>query len=232
MSLVHLLHNHTLWNLMLRFLLNSLVLYILIARIYYRFSKKEEYLFFYSLTGIMIFLICSILGSIELQIGLALGLFAIFAIIRFRTVAFSVKDMTYMFTIIGISIINSQANIPPPLLGAVIVNVTIIVLTWSLEKFLLSKMMERRSITIKKLELLKPENKAELLKELSIMTGQNIIRVNIEKMDFDRKRADLEVFFREERLRYENPQETIYNDAIPRENLKREPEKNKKISHN
>jgi multisubunit Na+/H+ antiporter MnhG subunit len=180
----------------------------------------------------MIFLICSILGSIELQIGLALGLFAIFAIIRFRTVAFSVKDMTYMFTIIGISIINSQANIPPPLLGAVIVNVTIIVLTWSLEKFLLSKMMERRSITIKKLELLKPENKAELLKELSIMTGQNIIRVNIEKMDFDRKRADLEVFFREERLRYENPQETIYNDAIPRENLKREPEKNKKISHN
>ncbi|MGE5406587.1 MAG: DUF4956 domain-containing protein [Methanosarcina sp.] len=232
MSISHLLHDHTLWNLLIRFLINTLVLYVIIAKVYYRFSKKEEYLFFYSLTGIMIFLICSILGSVDMQIGLALGLFAIFAIIRFRTVAFSVKDMTYMFTIIGISIINSQANIPPPVVGALIVNASIILLTYTLEKFLQRKVLEKRSVTIKKLELLRPENKAELLRELSILTGQNIIKVNIERMDFDRKRADLEVFFREERYRYDNPEEIDGKHNVFHEELKPEPEKKKIVNDN
>lgn len=196
---------YPLWNLLTRFIINSVVLYLIIGQVYYRFSKKEEYLFFYSLTGIMIFLICSILGSIELQIGLALGLFAIFAIIRFRTVAFSVKDMTYIFTIIGISIINSQANIPPPVVGAVLVNATIILLTYSLEKFLEKKQVEKRNIVFNKLELLRPENKSELLKQLSLLTGQDILKVIVEKVDYDKMRAELEVYFKEERIRYENP---------------------------
>lgn len=196
---------YPLWNLLTRFIINSVVLYLIIGQVYYRFSKKEEYLFFYSLTGIMIFLICSILGSIELQIGLALGLFAIFAIIRFRTVAFSVKDMTYMFSIIGISIINSQANIPPPVVGAVLVNATIILLTYSLEKFLEKKQVEKRNIVFNKLELLRPENKSELLKQLSLLTGQDILKVIVEKVDYDKMRAELEVYFKEERIRYENP---------------------------
>ena len=163
--------------------------------------------------GNMIFLICSILASIELQIGLALGLFAIFAIIRFRTVAFSVKDMTYMFNIIGISIINSQANIPPPVIGALVVNATIIILTYALEKFLQKKVMERRTITINKLELLRPERSMELLRELSLLTGLNVESVLIERIDFDRNRAELEIFFKGDRLHYENPYSTGRNST-------------------
>lgn len=194
----------SLWNILLRFVINAAVLYIIIGRIYYRFSRKEEFLFFYTITGIMIFLISSILGSIDLQIGLALGLFAIFSIIRFRTVAFSVKDMTYMFCIIGISIINSQANIQPPVIGALVVNLAIILITWYLEKFLQRKSMEKRCITINKLALLKPEARVELLKELSLITGHNIEKVVVERIDFDKNRAELEIYFREERLKYED----------------------------
>ncbi|HRR93748.1 MAG TPA: DUF4956 domain-containing protein, partial [Bacteroidales bacterium] len=100
----------SLLSILVRFTFNLAVLFILIFLIYYRYSKKEEYLFSYMLIGVVIFLITSLLNTVNIQLGLALGLFAVFAILRFRTVNYSVKDMTYVFTVIGISVINSQAN--------------------------------------------------------------------------------------------------------------------------
>lgn len=147
--------------------------------------------------GVMIFLLSSILGSIELHMGLALGLFAVFAIIRFRTVPYSVKDMTYVFIIIGISVINSQANIPPPVIGAIIVNLSIILITWLLENFLENKNLNRFIIIYNKLELLKPDNNKDLLKDISRQTGQNIEKVIIQKIDIGKNNAELEVYFKD-----------------------------------
>lgn len=213
MNLPSLITEKTLLNLLVRFALNGIVLYIIVGRIYYAFSKKENYLFFFVLLGVMIFLVCAILGSQEVHIGFALGLFALFTIIRFRTVPFSVKDITYMILIIGISIVNSQAYVDPPILGAVIINITIIGITWFLEKLLEKKGIEKLDVTFNKIELLKPENRKVLLKELSILTGQNIERVNIVKIDFERGRSDLVVYFKETRLRYE------YQPAEEQENV-------------
>lgn len=189
--------DHSLWNLLVRFFINLGVLFVLVVVIYYRYSKKEEYLFSYILMGVMIFLLSSILGSIELHMGLALGLFAVFAIIRFRTVPYSVKDMTYVFIIIGISVINSQANIPPPVIGAIIVNLSIILITWLLENFLENKNLNRFIIIYNKLELLKPDNNKDLLKDISRQTGQNIEKVIIQKIDIGKNNAELEVYFKD-----------------------------------
>jgi multisubunit Na+/H+ antiporter MnhG subunit len=145
----------------------------------------------------MIFLICAILGTIELQIGTALGLFAIFAIIRFRTVQYTVKDITYVFIIIGISVINSQANIPPPILGAIVINVSILLITYILEIFLLKKSLTKLLLTYNKIELLKPGFNNELLKDLSRHTGQNIERVIIKKINIEKSNARLEVYFKD-----------------------------------
>jgi hypothetical protein len=90
----------------------------------------------------MIFLICSILESIEVKMGTAMGLFAVFAILRFRTITYSVKDITYVFIIIGISVINSQAHIPPVILGAVMINFCIILITYVLELYWQKKIPE------------------------------------------------------------------------------------------
>ena len=139
MELNSFLLDHSLWNLLIRFFLNLLVLYVLIGLIYYRYSKKAEFLFSFVIMGVMIFLICSVLGTIDLQVGLAVGLFAVFAILRFRTVLYTVKDITYVFVIIGISVINSQANIPPPIIGAVVINLSIILLVYYFEIFLKKK---------------------------------------------------------------------------------------------
>jgi hypothetical protein len=192
-----LLIDNSLWNLLIRFVINLGVLFTLVFLIYYRFSKKEQYIFAYILMGVMIFLICSVLGSKEIQMGLALGIFAIFAIIRFRTVPFSVKEITYVFIIIGISVINSLASLPPFILGAVIVNVTILLLTYLLELFLQKRSLSSYTIIYNNIELLKPENYQELLKDLSASTGRNIVKADIQHVNIKRKNAELEIWFRD-----------------------------------
>ncbi|HPC97464.1 MAG TPA: DUF4956 domain-containing protein [Bacteroidales bacterium] len=187
----------SLLSILVRFAFNLAVLFILIFLIYYRYSKKEEYLFSYMLIGVVIFLITSLLNTVNIQLGLALGLFAVFAILRFRTVNYSVKDMTYVFTVIGISVINSQANIPPPLVGAIIVNSLILATTFGLEIFLQKKSLSSFTINYRKTELLKPAMKTELLRDLSDITGRSIVRVTIKEIDTGKGSAELEVFFRE-----------------------------------
>ena len=196
MQLIDLINSESLWNLIIRFFLNLAVLFILAGLIYYRFSKKAEYLFSFVLMGVMIFLICSILSSIEMQIGMALGLFAIFAIIRYRTISYSVKDMTYVFIIIGISIVNSQANIPPPILGAAIINLSVILLTYILELFLKKNNYESIAMTYENFELIKPSARKELLIDLSRITGETIEKVKINRINTRNSTADIEVFFK------------------------------------
>lgn len=192
--------DNSLWNLLIRFFINLGVLFILVGVIYYKFSRKEEYLFSFILMGVMIFLICSILGSLELQMGMVLGLFAIFSILRFRTVSYSVKDITYVFIIIGISVTNSQANIPPPILGAAIINISIILITYFLELFLQKKSLTKLNLIYNKLEMLKPGLNKDLLKDLSRQTGQNIEKVIIRKVDIGRGNAEIEVYFKDSRI--------------------------------
>ncbi len=180
---------------MLRFVVNLLVLFILIRLIYYRYTKKEEYVFSLFMMGIIIFLLSSLLGTVNIQLGMALGLFAIFAILRFRTVNYTAKDMTYVFTVIGVSIINSQANIPPPVIGAVTVNTIILASAIILELFLKKRALSQMIITFNKPELLLPEKRKQLLEELSARTGQKIVKISIRKIDVIRNSAELETYY-------------------------------------
>jgi hypothetical protein len=195
MSLESIASESSLLSIMLRFTVNLLVLIILIRFIYYRFTKKEEYVFSLFMMGIIIFLLSSLLGTVNIQLGMALGLFAIFAILRFRTVNYTAKDMTYVFTVIGVSIINSQANIPPPVIGAVTVNTIILTSAVILELFLKKRALSQVLVSFNKPELLLPEKREQLLEELSARTGQQIIKFSIRKIDVIRNSVDLEAYY-------------------------------------
>jgi len=201
MSFDSLAVEHTLLSVLIRFFTNLVVLFILVRVIYYKYSKKEEYLFSFFMMGIIIFLLVSLLETVEIQLGMALGLFAIFAILRFRTVNYTVKDMTYIFTVIGISVINSQANIPPPLIGAIVVNSIIIIAAYILEIFLNKRTHTSMVIIYNNLELLKPGLKTDLIKDLSLQTGQNVEKVIIRKMDITKKNAELEIYFMDKNVK-------------------------------
>jgi hypothetical protein len=194
---VHL--DHSLWSLLIRFFVNMVTLFILIRFIYFRFSRKANMLFSFFLMGIMIFLIVSLLETVEIQIGIALGLFAVFAILRFRTRNLPVKDMTYIFTVIGISVINSQAHIPPPVLGALIVNSIVLLTAFFLELFLLKRTWCSLNIIYNKPELLKPDHKMDLLNDLSGVTGQKIELIKIQRIDVSKGHAELVAYYKDKK---------------------------------
>jgi hypothetical protein len=137
------------------------------------------------------------LKGVDIAIGMGLGLFAIFTILRFRTRNFSLKDMSYIFTVIGISVINS-VNMPDfPFYGFLIINSITVLAAFILEEVIRKNSFDKQSIIYDELELLKPGNKHKLLKDLSSRTGQTIFRIKILKVDFKREIAELEIYYKE-----------------------------------
>ena len=140
---------------LIRLAINLAVLFIIIKLLYNRYSDKRGNLFAFFLMGTMIFMICIVLKGVELQMGMALGLFAIFSIIRYRTKNMAIKDMAYLFTVIGISAINALLNYPNPVRGTILVNSIIILTIFLLE------------ISFKKAEKIKVVKEVAVKKELT-----------------------------------------------------------------
>jgi hypothetical protein len=191
------LNNPNFLGIMIRFVINLIFLFCLIKLVYYKYSRNEMFLFAFFLMGIMIFFIGSILNSVFLEIGMAVGLFAIFTILRLRTTNVSIKDMAYMFTTIGLSVINSLKMAGFPLLGVIIINMIVIVSAYFLEEFLVRNSSESFSITYRNLELLRSNKKQKLLKDLSELTGKEVIKVIIKRVDYRSEVALLDIFYKE-----------------------------------
>jgi hypothetical protein len=191
------LNNPIFLGIMVRFVINMVVLFMLIKIVYYRYSRNEMFFFAFFLMGIMIFFIGSILNAVFLEIGMAVGLFAIFTILRLRTTNVSVKDMAYMFTVIGISVINSLKLMGFPLLGVLIINAIIIFSAYLLEEFLLRNSSESYTIIYRNLELLKSSKKQKILKDLSELTGKEIIRYKVRRVDYRSETALLDIDYKE-----------------------------------
>ena len=191
------LNNPNFLGIMVRFVINLIVLFFLIKVVYYKYSRKELFLFAFFLMGIMIFFIGAMLNAVFLEIGMAVGLFAIFTILRLRTVDVSIKDMAYMFTTIGISVINSLKMVGFPLLGVLIINGLIIFSAYLLEEFLLRNSSESHTIVYRNLELLKSTKKQKLIKDLSDLTGKEVIKVRIRRVDYRTETALVEIVYKD-----------------------------------
>ena len=192
-----LFHGNSLLSLLIRFVVNLIFLFILIKLLYFRYTKKEKFLFTFFLIGVTVFFICSILKDIKIDIGIGLGLFAIFTILRFRTRNFSVKDMAYIFTTIGISVINSVNTRSINFIGFCIINAIIILTAFILEEYLKNNSFCKYSVYYDNLDLLKPGSRNKLMKDLSFRLGHTILKINIRNIDLKRKIAQLDVFYKE-----------------------------------
>lgn len=183
-------------ELLLRFTLNMTVILILVRWLYYSTTKRKDYLFTYILISTLIFLLCYLLASVKLQIGFALGLFAIFGIIRYRTSSIPIKEMTYLFLIIGVSIINSLADTKTSVAEVLFTNFIIIFLTFCLEKIWLLKHELSKTIIYDKIDLIKPEDNLQLIDDLEKRTGiKKINRVEVGKIDFLKDTCSLKIFY-------------------------------------
>ena len=179
-----------------RFALNMAVVLILVRWLYYSTTRRKDYLFTYILISALIFSLCYLLASVKLQIGFALGLFAIFGIIRYRTSSIPIKEMTYLFLIIGVSIINALADTKTSVAEVLFTNFAIIAITFCMEKIWLQRHELSKIIIYEKIDLIKPENNQELLNDLQDRTGiKTIKRVEIGKIDFLKDTCTLQIFY-------------------------------------
>lgn len=187
----------SLYEMMFRFALNSVTLIIIIRFLYYPITKRKNYLFAFFLNGTIIFLFCYMLASVQLQFGFVLGLFVVFRIIRFRTDSISIKDMTYLSIIIGISVINAlfidSKKIPELLFS----NIVLIVIIFCVEHIWFTKNESTKTIMYEKTDLIKPENYHLLLEDLKNRTGLNILRLEIGKIDFLHDSIQIKIYFNE-----------------------------------
>jgi len=179
-----------------RFSLNLIVILILVRWLYFSTTKRKDYLFTYILISTIVFLLCFLLANVMLQIGFALGLFAIFGIIRYRTNTMPIKEMTYLFLIIGISVINALSGTAASISEIIFTNFIVIFITYGLEKRWLLKHESSKDIIYEKINLIKPEHYSELIEDLQLRTGIKMIsRVEIGEIDFLRDICHLKIFF-------------------------------------
>ena len=186
------------WKLITKGIFNLLIILIIVRYIYYPVTRNKDYLFTYLLISLTVFLLCVLLDSVKLQLGFALGLFAIFGIIRYRTDPIPIKEMTYLFLVIGISVVNALANKKISHAELVFANLLLVFVTFGMERIWLLRHESRRNIIYEKIELIKPENKEALLEDLKERTGLNIVRYEIRRIDFLKDIANIRIFYYED----------------------------------
>ena len=182
------------WNLLIRFAFNA-VASAFVVFLYSRISKRKEFYFSYFAISIAVFLLVFLLESVTLELGFALGLFAIFGIIRYRTDAIPPKEMTYLFVIIAVSVINALSEDHVGYIGLTLVNVLLIGTLGALEKVHLMRQEDSLQVIYENIENIHKEREDELIKDLETRTGIKIKRYQIDKIDFLRDIARITIFF-------------------------------------
>jgi hypothetical protein len=181
--------------LLLRFGINLIFLTILIRFLYYPKTQRKDYLFTYYLIGTITFFLCFGLMKMDIDTGMGLGLFAIFGIIRYRTDAIEIKEMTYLFMIIGISVVNALASNELSVSEVGVINVSVILLTFILENLWLMKHETRKTINYERIDLITPDKYDDMKADLEKRTGLSINRVEIGKIDFLNDTAQVRIYY-------------------------------------
>ena len=183
------------YKLFFRLAVNLVFLTIVIRFLYYPKSKRKDFLFTYFIIGLITFFLCFGLKKMEIGTGMGLGLFAIFGIIRYRTDTIEIKEMTYLFLVIGISVLNSLASKQISVVEMLTINGTVILVTFGLEYIWLLKHETRKTVNYEKINLIRPEHYEEMKADLQARTGLNINRFEIGKIDFLSDTAQVMIFY-------------------------------------
>ena len=181
-------------QLLWRFLLNYMVVGSVIHFFYYPKSRRRDYYITFSLISISVFLLIILMGSVNMKLGFALGIFAIFGIIRYRTEQVPIREMTYLFVIIAISVINALA-VQLGLTAMLVANVLFILSVWVIESERWIKHISCKLVLYDKISLITPDRRDELIADLQNRIGIEISKVEIGHVDFLRDAVYIKVYY-------------------------------------
>lgn len=192
---MELLDNKDFLELIVRLAFNLLIIFLIVRVIYRNPRRAKNYAFSFIAISTIVFLICFMLENVKLELGFALGLFAIFGILRYRTEQIPIKEMTYLFVVIGLSVINALANKKISYAELLMANAVVMGLLYYLEVSPYFNREQRMSITYERIELITPDKYDEMLDDLRNRTGLPVTRFLIKDISFLRDSAEVHVFY-------------------------------------
>ena len=191
---VPLCDTQSLLQLLMRFAFNLLISWLIVRICYYRKSQRKDYVLTYMLFSSAMFLLIFLMENVNLQIGLTLGLFAIFGVIRYRTETVPVREMTYLFVIIATSVINGLAlNIS--YVELIVANALIFFLIWAMESRVFLRHTSAKLVIYEKIQLITPDRREELIADLEQRLGHKVNKVEVGHVDFLRDVAFVKVYY-------------------------------------
>ena len=186
-----------------RLLIDVAAVFVLIRLIYYPIYKHRDLFFTFFIFNLIIFLISYLLNKVDLSMGAAFGLFAVFSMLRYRTEDISIKDMTYLFLTIAIGLVSAVTKVKGAedayeyifLIG---INGVILIIAYLLESNTLMKKESAKVILYENIELIQPDRKEELMADLRKRTGIYVQRYSVQKIDFLKDAAQIKIYYYEE----------------------------------
>lgn len=185
------------YKLIFRFLLNLIVLTAVIRYVYYAKTPRRNYLFTFYMISIISFVLVFALKSMDIDTGMGLGLFAIFGIIRYRTNPLRVREMTYLFISIGLSVLNGLSGKQISYAELLFINLVVVAIVYIMDTKILVNIETSKTIVYEKIENIKPQNAEVLKADLEERTGLIINRVSVGKIDFLKDVAEIKIFYNE-----------------------------------
>lgn len=182
------------WEMLIRLFINIITVAVIVHAFYYPKAKRRDYYFTFTLIGISIFLLIYLMGGVKLKIGFALGLFAIFGIIKYRTEQVPIREMTYLFVIIAVSAINGLAT-SVSFFELLLTNSIFLIALGVCENTTWMKHVPSKLITYDNIKLVAPDKEDELKADLEKRLGLKIIRIEVGNVDFLKDSAILKIYY-------------------------------------
>ena len=185
-------------KLLFKFGINFIFLIVIVRAIYYKVKDDKDYVFTFIMFNILTFFICFLLRKVPMEMGFALGLFAVFGILRYRTEAIPIRQMTYLFIVIGISMINALSNKSISIFEVLFTNGFITLITYLVDSVWFQSIEESKNILYEKIDLIKPDSQEKMMEDLKQRTGLPIHAVKVDKIDFLRDTASITIYYNRE----------------------------------
>lgn len=171
------------------------VVFTLIGLLYFPRRRDKDYVFTFIVFNLLVFLVCFFMGSVGTSVGIGFGLFALFGILRYRTITVPIKEMTYLFIVIVIALVNAFSSAIIGLDVTIAANFVVLALVFFLEKVWFRTQQGFKVITYEKIENIQPKNSKLLMEDLRNRTGLDITDVDIETINFLNDTALIKIYY-------------------------------------
>lgn len=193
---IKILDSLALKEMMVKYLFNLIPAIFTCYFLYYKNHRKKEYFFTLMMFNTLIFFVCLLLNSVKIKMGFAFGLFALFGLLRYRSGSLPLKEMTYLFALIVIAVVNALMNERISIMEIGLFNVVMLILTYILEKFTYEPELKEKLVSFAETDISKYEKSEELKLRILELTGITPVKIEVQEIDFIKNKSVVRFWYK------------------------------------